>query len=56
MVRITFNLNDPEGTRKIERVNDEAESLDTYCEILLDGFDKWVNCLGLPSTRKEVTQ
>lgn len=42
MIKITFNLNDPEGTRKVEQINDEAESLDVYCEILLDGFEDWV--------------
>jgi len=38
MICVTFNLNDPEGTRKVERINDEAEPLDVLCEILLDYF------------------
>lgn len=42
MVRITFNLDDPAGTRQVEQVGDEAEGLETYCEVLLEGFEAWV--------------
>lgn len=42
MIRVTFNLNDPEGTRQIEQISDEAESLDVYCVILLENFEKWI--------------
>jgi hypothetical protein len=41
VICITFSLDDPEGTRKIEKINDEAESLDVWCEFLLEGFEKW---------------
>lgn len=42
MVRVTFSLDDPGGTRKVEQINDEAESQDAYCMILLENFEKWV--------------
>lgn len=42
MIRISFSLNDPENTEEVEQINDEAESLDIYCEILLDCFEKWI--------------
>jgi len=41
VICITFSLDDPEGTRKVEKINDEAESLDVWCEFLLEGFEKW---------------
>lgn len=42
MLRLTFNLDDPEGTHKVERIGDEAEPLDILCEILLRDFERWV--------------
>lgn len=42
MICITFSLDDPEGTRKVEKINNEAESLDVWCEFLLEGFEEWI--------------
>ena len=42
MGRITFNLDDPEGTRQVEPVGPQAEDIGAYCEILLDGFEDWI--------------
>jgi hypothetical protein len=42
MVRITFNLDDPENTRKVEQVGDGAADPEIWCEILLEGFEDWI--------------
>lgn len=42
MIRISFSLEDPEGTRMVEQVGNEAEGVGVYCEVLLDGFEEWI--------------